>query len=106
MIKEYSENSYFNEIFASYLMIPLRNPENPRLRSNFWIMETIQFLKISNEKVMFPDYDLLTNAYSCFFVNISVINTTELFNDGHRKRLSIIRHLLEIIEVWKNYKKS
>lgn len=51
LISEYSENSYFNEVFANYLMLPLRIPEDARLRSNFWIMETIKFLKIRNSTV-------------------------------------------------------
>lgn len=50
-MNEYFDNSYFNEIFAAYLFLPLRAPEDATVKNCFWKHEYLSCVKLSNDKV-------------------------------------------------------
>lgn len=51
LVNEFYENSYYNETFAAFLMLPLRSLEDLNLKDCFWHHEHLGFVRLSSEKV-------------------------------------------------------
>ncbi|ODM97000.1 RNA polymerase II-associated protein 1 [Orchesella cincta] len=51
LVREYFDNSYFNEVFAAYLFLPLRSPEDLKVKSCFWNHEHLRCVRLSCDKI-------------------------------------------------------
>lgn len=74
LVNEYFDNSYFNEVFASYLFLPLRSPEDSNVKTCFWGHEYINCVKINAGQVI-----RLTHFASNIFNSSPIKTSTSMF---------------------------